>query len=499
MKTMRNAVSLFLLTAIITGVLAGCADNAEPTVTSAESTDTPEETGPATDAEGFILDDLPDDLDFGGRTIMIMGWNHYEDVEFYAEEQTGDIVNDAYFDRNLAVEDRLNVKLEFFLANARYDGDNSFVSYLQSSVLSGSGEYDIVAAHSHRMGNSASQGLLLNLNDVDYLNFDMPWWRQSLREATTIGGVCYFATGDISVSSLSRMQGIFFNNQLIDEFGLESPYDLVLSGDWTIDKMGEMSVGVYSDLNDNDKKDEGDRFGFCTDSVQLQAVYYTSGLRAIVHDESGKLMLSPNAVSDRSVGIIDKLCNLLHATNDSTKIQTVDDDKIFREGRGMFYAFPLGLISSAGLREATFEFGFVPWPKYDAADTEYITSSSNAYSIWGIPLDAKEPDISGAVMEALASGGYRTITPALFETAYKVKYNNINSQRQSEIFDMMRENIVYDIGRIFVYDFPFLTNGFSDMIFANKNTWVSTYESNRSGLEESLAKFEESFIENAAW
>ena len=498
MKIIRNAVNVILLLAMTQGALFGCANNGSTETTTVTETSIPESTAPTTDADGFLLDDLPDNLNFGGRTITILGWDHYEDVEFYAEEQTGDIVNDAYFDRNLAIEDRLNVKLDFIIATARGGSGDNFISSVQSSVMSGSGSYDIVAAHSHRMGNIASQGLLLNLYDVDYLNFDMPWWRQSLREATTIGGVLCFATGDISVSSLSRMQGIFFNNQLIDEFGLESPYDLVTSGEWTIDKMGEMSRGVYSDLNGNDKKDEADRFGFCSDSVQLQAVYYTSGLRAIIHNESGQLELSPLAVSDRSVDIIDKMCNLLHATNDNTKIQTVDDDKIFREGRGMFYAFPLGLISSAGLREAKFDFGFVPWPKFDISDKEYITTSSNAYSIWGIPLDAKDPDISGAVMEAMASAGYRTITPALFETAYKVKYNNIDSQQQSDIFDMMRENIVYDIGRIFAYDFPFLTNGFSDMIFGNKNTWISSYESNRSKLEESLKKFEASFIENAS-
>ena len=184
--------------------------------------------------------------------------------------------------------------------------------------------------------------------------------------------------------------------------------------------------------------------------------------------------------------------NILHSSNDNTTIKVTDDDTIFREGRALFYAFPLGLISSSGFREADFEIGFVPWPKYDAGDN-YITNLSNAYSIWSIPLDAKDADMSGAVMEAMASEGYRTITPAIFETAYKVKYNNIDSQRQSEIFDMMREDMVFDIGRLFAYQFQFLTNEFANTIYNNRNDWSSRFESNRSSLEAAIDELEETF------
>ena len=488
---MKRIIALSVLGSMLAGLMS-CGSDASENENNTTAVDSAVSEESDAGGDGFIPDNLPEDLDFGGQTVTILGWNHYEDIEFEAEELTGDVVNDAYYYRNLAVEDRLNVKLEFQIETARGDSDDTFLPLLQNSVLSGSGSYDIAAAHSHRMSSAAASGLLANLLNVDYIDFDMPWWRQSLISETTLNGALFFAAGDISVSSLTRMQGIFFNNQLIVDFGLEDPYDLVLSGDWTLDKMEEMTKGLYLDLNGNNTKDEADRFGFCSDWVQLQAVYYTSGLRAVVHNESGGLELSELINSDRSIGVIEKMQNILHSSNDNTTIKVTDDDTIFREGRALFYAFPLGIISSSGFREADFEIGFVPWPKYDAGDN-YITNLSNAYSIWSIPLDAKDADMSGAVMEAMASEGYRTITPAIFETAYKVKYNNIDSQRQSEIFDMMREDMVFDIGRLFAYQFQFLTNEFANTIYNNRNDWSSRFESNRSSLEAAIDELEETF------
>ena len=64
-----------------------------------------------------------------------------------------------------------------------------------------------------------------------------------------------------------------------------------------------------------------------------------------------------------------------------------------------------------------------------------------------IPIDAKNTTKSGAVLECMASEAYRNVTPALFETAFKYQYSN--SQLDADIFEIIRDNVVFDICRPF--------------------------------------------------
>lgn len=486
-----------LLAAVIVSSITSCGGSGDADVTSAP--DSADSTGETTanpyDSNGFLLDSLPE-LDFGGRKVTILGWDHYEEVEFYADELNGDIVNDAYYQRNLGVEDRLNVKLEFLEGITR--GSNDFRQKINNSVMSGSGEYDIVAGHSHHVSQASVDGLLMNMLDVDYIDFDKPWWAQSLKKETTIGGALYFLAGDIAVSTTSRIQGLFFNNDYIVDYKLEDPYDVVLDGKWTVDKLISMSKDIYSDLNVDGKKDEKDQFGFACDGVQFQATIYPSGIKSVDVTNDGGLTVSPTICSEKATDLLVKFCGFVHDTNDATKIAQTDDTKIFIDGRTLFYAFPLGLISSGDMRAVKFSYGFIPWPKYDENQENYIVSSSNAFSLWSVPIDAKDSDISGAVMEAMASGGYRLISPALFETAYKVKYNSMDSERQSQVFDILKSSVIYDVGKVFASITNNMFNNYCDMIYTNNTNWKSNVDSKKDAMQTSLDEMVETFKENAA-
>ena len=94
--------------------------------------------------------------------------------------------------------------------------------------------------------------------------------------------------------------------------------------------------------------------------------------------------------------------------------------------------------------------------------------------------------MSAALLEALAYEGSSTIMPAVFEVAYKVKYNQTGSEKQTAIFDLIRDSMTFDIGRVF----PNFTNGLFYMIpnaiIQNNNTLASTYASIAPGAEKAL-------------
>lgn len=60
-------------------------------------------------------------------------------------EQIGDVVNDAVYGRNRAVEERFEVDLEYTQINGGQNDREQFLNFLTSSILAGDGEYDMVA------------------------------------------------------------------------------------------------------------------------------------------------------------------------------------------------------------------------------------------------------------------------------------------------------------------------------------------------------------------
>ena len=113
---MKKKLSILLLLAMMLSAFAGCSDT-----TATEETDATDPAAQTTEAEAveteeetmYLPDDLPADLNFDGTTVTTFGWSGPVLVEFYVEEQNGEIVNDAIFARNLAVEERLGIELEY--------------------------------------------------------------------------------------------------------------------------------------------------------------------------------------------------------------------------------------------------------------------------------------------------------------------------------------------------------------------------------------------------
>ena len=115
MKKNPRILAAILLAAMLIPTMFACGGDGgkKPADTTAAETTVPEETAPTHDANGFLLDDIPEDIDFDGTTVNILKWNHYESKDFNVEEENGEILNDALYNRNRTAEERLNVVLEF--------------------------------------------------------------------------------------------------------------------------------------------------------------------------------------------------------------------------------------------------------------------------------------------------------------------------------------------------------------------------------------------------
>ena len=109
MHTNRKWTALFLALCLTFPALAGCGETETVTETTADTEAA--DTVATEEAETRPAHAVPEQ-DFGGadfRTYYLYWQGHK--YYFFAEEETGDAMNDAIWDRTLRVEEYLNVKL----------------------------------------------------------------------------------------------------------------------------------------------------------------------------------------------------------------------------------------------------------------------------------------------------------------------------------------------------------------------------------------------------
>ena len=478
MKTANRALSLILAAAAAS--LAGCgntSDDVAPTTTDAET---------AEETTSDRIDSLPADLDFGGATVNILWW---EENNEFSEELNGEVVNDALYERDINVESRLNVTLNNIPMSYTWDTRDIYIGTIRNSVMAGDGTYDIVSGQYYTMPSLIPDGILVDLAKLPYLDFTQPWWVNGLVEETSVDGKLFLATGEISINSIKELSCIFANGRLIDEYKLENPYELVDSGKWTLDKLGEMSSDIYTDINGNDTPDVGDLVGFQLYPNGLVPFIQSLDLKVTTNNDEGypELTFGTEKVQDA----IARLCSLTHDHLGVILVKDADEAtqsvrQTFNDGLSVFMT---GVFNDAAkhYQNMTDDFLVLPYPKYDEAQAGYYSALNEGNTLFGMTASCDKTDVAAAVMEAIASENHYTTSPAYFETALKIKYSRDDDS--ARMFDLIRENVVFGFGSIYKgigIDFEI-----KPQIYNNDPNWASYYDSKAPSYKAIIDEFYE--------
>ncbi|MBQ8396957.1 MAG: hypothetical protein IJX53_02020 [Clostridia bacterium] len=489
-----------LLTLLILLPITACASDGTKTGTDTtaapsvgDSTTAPETADDGLDAKGYIRDTLDPNLNFNGETVTTLYWEDMEHQEFFSEGIDGEIVNDAIYSRNETIQNRLNVKLEFIGTKANASNVSNYVTTVRKSVDAGDRAYDILGAYSLSVASCAQNGLTLDLLELPHLNFDMPWWPEKLIEQAVIKDKLYFASGDISANVLYMMYVTFFNKTIATNYGLESPYDLVQKDEWTMDKMFELSSGVYQDLNGNGLKDEGDQFGMYTTKLHSDAFFWGSGTTVLINKGQDGLAFNEAFGSERTQAVLEKVCSFLYNTNDGYMVTSDATLGEFAAGHSLFYFDRARMAIRDAVKEAQdLDYGIVPIPKYDASQDSYSCIMGNPFTLYAIPIDHDNPEMAAAVMECMASESYRQVTPAVFETTLKVKYSK--DEVSSQMLDIARDSVVFDLGRLFYTALNGMpTQAWENAVYNNKPAWIAQMAQYNKVIPKLVEKLNESF------
>ena len=428
MKLTRNTISRMIsasLAAMLFLTACGNTTDTETENTTAGNDATPD----TTTAE--VRPDLPE-RDFGGYKFNFLNGNvvsWFTISSVTAEEENGDTMNDAIYKRNLKVEERYNISITETPSNA---AQSDYLKSIQASDNS----FDVALLRMEWALPVVLQNAAVNWAEIPHLELDREWWVQGSLTSMSLMNNIYYGVSLFDTTHFDSVRCFYFNKQMIDDFSLESPYDLVKSGKWTLDKFHTMGMAVASDLNGDGEWDENDRYGF-GGTPNITGNTLMCGVGAILSIGKDK--------DDVPFFDLDKESSIERLTAVS-KIMGTNDGFVCRDGYEEVFnsgnlLFSNSLIYGAvKMRDSETDFGIIPTPKWNEEQKEYINLGGSPFFMT-VPITAEDLDRTGAVMEALAYDSMGLIDKAMYDIVLKGKSSR--DEESSDMLDLIFSTLQY--------------------------------------------------------
>lgn len=468
---MKNIFTLLLAAAMLTGTMAACGNTVEETETLSSDT-TAAET--ETDDSWRETSDELGDITFSGRAYNVLYRDEDEHLrEITAEELTGEIINDAIYNRSEEIMERFDITIGL-VPVAEGNLNKSF----SNSVTAGDRDFDIAFQHMIFTSSLAAGGVTLNWYDIPHLNFDKPWWTSSVDELT-VNGIMYVTASDYCLNTFEMAWCLIFNKQMMADMGITTtPYDLVAENNWTMDTYYGMVKDVSYDSNGDGSMTVDDIYGINSYGhpwlASISNYWWACGETISRFDDNGMPYFAME--SEKTQLVFEKMYALLVENNISYWDQTAGKDMIFWHDQALFASMMLRDVEVN--RDKDLSYGLVPYPKYDQAQEKYLSLVDGHASMMALPvtLTAEDQDFVGAMVEAFSAATYNSVLPAYYETAMQTKF--AQDETMPEMLTLVREGRVFNFG--YLYD-----------ITTNRDILVNLITGKKTDLASKIASVKE--------
>lgn len=507
LNAMKKRISITLVLLVLLSLLVSCGDGNVKTTEPLTNEQTATETVPASTVEEtdsgerkFIKDGLSDDIDYEGAPINIWIRQSFATDIMVENNETEDIINDAIYDRQHRVQERLGLEMK-----VNGVGTNKPTTYqaIETAIKANTGDMDVICMNYFQGGiNLGVQGYLLNLQESEYLDFSKPWWSDNfISNSTPDSDITYFAAGHISQNYVTFSNGLALNTTAYErKIGdRQELYDLIIDRKWTMEEYKKMLKGTYEDLNGDGTQDANDFYGqYATKyALALNAFTIGAGVKYTTRDGSGKPVLSLN--NSKTAAACEAVSDLFYNAegvyfieDTSHTVFTTRFDK-FREGKAMtIYAYISDMVNFRDLED---DYTLIPFPMLDEEQGEYMTYLSPDITAWAIPTITSDADKAAIFMEAMASDAYNYVTPQIYEQAFQAAY--ARDPMTARMLDIIVDTAYIDFGLIHsdlignLYNF--LT---SDVYNTATGTFASAYDKNSKSWESGLEEIIDSYLSN---
>ena len=490
---MKKTIVFMLLSAILLASLASCADSKnEPGDKDADQKQDGEEIGEET-GDGLFYDAVPE-LNFGGYEYnVLIGEYGRENQELFPEEQISDILNDTIYTRNKKLEERFGVAFKSETIDLF-----QLLSTLRKNVNAGDNGYDMYMQIDRDAYTAAGGALLYAFDRLPHIDLSRPYWCQLPNKQLSVQGRLYWGFSDDMLSNFEATVVLYFNKKQVQDLGLDNIYGLVKDGKWTHDKFYGFAKLAVRDIDGDGKITDVDYVGITSDSDYFyQPIWISSGLLLVDKDEDDIPYFAVPG-NEKFISVVEKAVTELNSADgiylDSSAIKSYPGNgtekriALFRAGYSLFMT---GAIQEMiQLRDMPDDFGIIPFPKYTEDQSQYYTRVCGGFP-YVIPATCENPELAGALLEAMACSARNEIIPAYYESALKTKYSR--DPDTAEMLDLIFDTKVYDLGDTIWYD-P-IRIGYTGVFSAKTNNLASFTEKNQDKYRQVIEKSVNAILE----
>ncbi|MCL2772906.1 MAG: hypothetical protein FWD71_06110 [Oscillospiraceae bacterium] len=398
--------------------------------------------------------------------------------DLYAEAENGDLINDAVYRRNSAIEDKYNCKIEMDAYPENID-ESTLNNNVDKAVKAGDKSYDLAMTHMMYGVTTATKGDFYDIATFPNIDITKPYWNKGANDGCSIGHRLFTGLSDYSFSTNENVYCIFFNKQLIQNYGIENPYQLVDNNQWTFDKFDQIIRVGYSDLNGNGVSDKDDQFGYASsNSVEF---LWAGGSHMAAKDANDIPYM--DFLSQRTTDIYAKAFDITNNDFTFSEDQWYKDDgiKIFQDGRAVFHGSQLCRVNN--LRGVTFDYGIVPYPKFDSTQENYYSYVDGHASMMGIPLCLPHPEWTGMLIEDMSYLAYKDILPVYYDVVLDVKM--VRDEESVAMLKILFDSKVFDPAYIMGLS---LWIDWINNIMKKNTDIVSMYDKESATLQKNMQK-----------
>ena len=447
MKNTRSAVSLILAFILLFSASAcsggkdgGTADPNPADAQNAPSAgEAPETAAPETELH-YSADYLPD-VSYDGYEFKIVAYDEYPADQ---QEENGNLINDAIFQRNRLVEERYGIRI----AETRYPyAEYSEVfGLLRNAALAQTDDYDLYTVVFPNAYSGIIERVIPVASSLPVIDMSQPWYYKQINDGMAVNGIVLAAYTAFDKSPGGQL--IIFNKNMTTALQLESPYSLADEGKWTYEKFYSMGEAARSDLNGDGQMNEEDRFAMCLmiDDI-TDFAYYGSGEKLV--DFSGEVpeVSQKESLFDMFTGMNE----FLNSGNILTlPLEASSADKalgLFKSGHSLFHKAKTSMLVQLGDMED--DYGIVTYPKWTEAQENYFNGIDG--SLIALPaVTASDMERTCVIKEALSVESMNIYYPAYYEISLKNRY--VRDEDSIRMLEIITKANTYDVGAALDYN-----------------------------------------------
>ena len=459
MTSLKKYLCLFLAALMllsVTAVFAGCGQTTED---PKQTVNLPE----GSEGDTVEEDHRFDNVNYNGREFRIytstnissMGRGNSNFLIEGSGETEGGLVNDKVLERNLTVEELLQVELVFTQADLTY---GEVAADIRRFTTGGVDEFDLVINDIYGYAELLIEGNFRNVLDEECVfDFDRPYWyKDYMDDLRLMDGYQYVLAGDYFIDILRDAHLLLLNKDIYMDYynrSADELYDVVTNFEWTYEKMNEIISDKYSDKNLNNAKDKGDQFGFMVPEYWGASIPFSvSGNPPYIsRDEDGIPTITVHE-GDRANQLASAMSSLFN--NDSASVNlTTDADLLtaFTQDECLILGYQrLGSLENAILRQMEGDAAVLPYPMLFASDQKYTTSAHDTTEMGAILATSTDLDFISTVVEVLNRETANILIPVYYKECLQVQC--VDDEKAAAMIDIIHDN--FDNSFILAYNLP---------------------------------------------